>query len=195
MENLAKIILASNNEIVQKGLAHWLGQFPELILARQVRSGAELESTLLDIWADAIILDLPHLNEVTQKIKRRQPLCQVLVLNSASALEEADLIYNNQGNLHQQLKYLLAQDNSEQKEFKLTIKSNPTWQKLKSQITKREQEVLQLLSVGLEIPEISHQLHLSQKTVKTYISRIIQKLNTKSRWQAVAIAFRGGLVS
>jgi DNA-binding NarL/FixJ family response regulator len=64
-----------------------------------------------------------------------------------------------------------------------------------SSLTPREREVLQLLAEGLEQSEIAERLVISSKTVASHIERILAKLGVRSRAQAVAAAFREGLVS
>ena len=62
-------------------------------------------------------------------------------------------------------------------------------------LTKREAEVLHLLSAGLEQAEIAERLVISPKTVGSHIERILRKLGVRSRAQAVALAYRERLVS
>jgi len=61
-------------------------------------------------------------------------------------------------------------------------------------LTPREQEVLELLSAGLQQTEIAKRLYISPKTVATHIQRILSKLGVHSRAEAVARAHREGLV-
>jgi DNA-binding NarL/FixJ family response regulator len=59
-------------------------------------------------------------------------------------------------------------------------------------LTPREREVLELLSDGYRQEEIAGQLVISPKTVATHIQRVLNKLNVRSRAQAIAIALRDG---
>lgn len=60
-------------------------------------------------------------------------------------------------------------------------------------LTDREQVVLGLVATGLSNAEIAAELHLSPLTVKTHVSRIMQKLHARDRAQLVVIAFQTGV--
>jgi two-component system response regulator DegU len=61
-------------------------------------------------------------------------------------------------------------------------------------VTKREEEVLQLIADGCSTPEVAEQLFISQKTVKNHLASIYQKLDARDRTQAVLQAVRMGIV-
>lgn len=61
-------------------------------------------------------------------------------------------------------------------------------------VTKREEEVLQLIADGCSTTEVAEQLFISQKTVKNHLASIYQKLDARDRTQAVLQAVRMGIV-
>ena len=61
-------------------------------------------------------------------------------------------------------------------------------------VTRREEEVLQLIADGCSTPEVAEQLYISQKTVKNHLASIYQKLDARDRTQAVLQAVRMGIV-
>jgi DNA-binding NarL/FixJ family response regulator len=60
-------------------------------------------------------------------------------------------------------------------------------------LTDRETEILLLLTRGLSNAEIGERLFLSEATVKTHVTRVLQKLGVRDRVQAVVMAYEGGI--
>ena len=61
-------------------------------------------------------------------------------------------------------------------------------------ITKREEEVLQLIAEGLSTPEVAATLYISVKTVKNHLASIYAKLDSRDRTQAVVRAVKMGII-
>jgi DNA-binding NarL/FixJ family response regulator len=73
--------------------------------------------------------------------------------------------------------------------------SRPARDEIVRALTRRELEVLEQIAAGPSNAEIAAKLFITTETVKTYVSRILTKLNLRDRVQAVVLAYRVGLVS
>ncbi|MGW6536291.1 response regulator [Streptomyces sp. NPDC055051] len=72
---------------------------------------------------------------------------------------------------------------------------NTTALRIAERTTEREAEVLTLVGRGLSNTEIADELHISLGTVKTYVTRLLAKMEARDRVQLVILAYEAGLVS
>ena len=70
----------------------------------------------------------------------------------------------------------------------------PTPRSELDELTTREREILRLIAQGLSNAEIGAQLFISETTVKTHVTHVLQKLGLRDRVQAVVLAYQSGLV-
>lgn len=61
-------------------------------------------------------------------------------------------------------------------------------------LTERELDVFRLIARGLSNAEIGQELYISDTTVKTHITHILQKLSLRDRVQAVVLAYETGVL-
>ncbi|AXC13639.1 two-component response regulator [Acidisarcina polymorpha] len=66
---------------------------------------------------------------------------------------------------------------------------------MRADLTPREVQTLELLAKGLTNKQIGSTLHLSDYTIRHYVHSIMDKLAVSDRTEAVAMAFRSGLLS
>jgi DNA-binding NarL/FixJ family response regulator len=79
--------------------------------------------------------------------------------------------------------------------FRALLRRSPSTIAPASDLTAREREILRLLADGLTTADIARELFISRKTVGSHIEHILRKLHVHSRTEAVAFAYREGLVA
>jgi NarL family two-component system response regulator YdfI len=78
---------------------------------------------------------------------------------------------------------------------RLLLSEEPMLNSEPERLTEREEQVLQLLALGLANKQIAHQLKISEHTVKFHVSSILTKFGAASRTEAIRIGVQRGLVS
>lgn len=72
---------------------------------------------------------------------------------------------------------------------------SPSSSRVIAELTEREREVMVAVAQGLSNAEIADSLHMSVATVKTHVSRVLTKTDTRDRTQLVVLAYQSGLVT
>lgn len=89
----------------------------------------------------------------------------------------------------------LAMISKEAAEYEASIKSRKAFQYPNAPLTKREEEVLNLIRKGLTNSQIGGQLFIAERTVKFHVTAILSKLNAETRTEAVDVALKRGLLN
>ncbi|MDU0423522.1 response regulator transcription factor [Staphylococcus haemolyticus] len=207
---MAKVILIDDHHIVRQGLEFLLSTVADLEVLASLSDGQSLINYLNenDI-PDIILLDLvmPEMNgiEVTEYVKSHFPDIKVLVLTSyvddehvisainkgADGYEMKDVepqkliqtihdVLNNKRIIHPEAQNVIE-----------TVSSKPH---NTNKLSKREIEVLAEMVKGKTNKEIANTLFVSEKTIKTHVSHIFNKLSVTDRTQAAIYAIENKLV-
>jgi NarL family two-component system response regulator LiaR len=197
---------------VRQGLRTYLDLQSGINVVGEAPDGQKAIDMVRDLLPDIVLMDLvmPNMSgvEATREITMISPSTRVIVLTSFSEDEQvfASIKAGAQGYL---MKDVLPQDlvrairtvhrGEAQLDPEIARKlmhefSNPQPTRPKHDLTERELEVLRLISLGKSNKEISEDLVLSEKTVKTHVSNILQKLHLSDRTQAAVYALRERIV-
>ena len=194
---MIRILIVDDQPIFRQGLAALLNIESDFDVVGQAENGQEAISLTKQLKPDVILMDvqMPICDgvEATRKINQDFPWIKILVLTT---FDDDDYVWASlQAGA---LGYLLKRTPAEQMvisirsvyrgysqlgptiapkvftQAKPSVTSSVQWQDFLSQ---REYEVLKLVGQGKTNQEIAKNLHLSEGTVKNYITRILQSLN------------------
>jgi NarL family two-component system response regulator LiaR len=206
------VVLVDDHAIVRQGLRTYLELQPDIEVVGEASDGREAVGVVRDTLPDIVLMDLVMPNsdgvEATRAITGMAPSTRVIVLTSFSEDEKvfASIKAGAQGYL---MKDVLPQDlvkairtvykGEAQLDPEIARKlmhefTNPQPTTPRHDLTERELEVLRLIAHGKTNKDISEDLVLSEKTVKTHVSNILQKLHLSDRTQAAVYALRQKIV-
>ncbi|MDQ5823071.1 MAG: response regulator transcription factor [Chloroflexota bacterium] len=204
-----RVLVADDHSVVRRGLRGFLELNDEFELVGEASNGEEAVQMAQQLKPDVVLMDIlmPKMDgiQATAAIRKLLPDTEVIALTSV--LEDASVVGAVRAGA---IGYLLK--DTEDDELCRAIKAAAAGQvQLSPQaaarlmrevrapespeaLSERETDVLRLIAQGYSNKEIAEALILSDKTVKTHVSRILGKLDLPSRTQAALYAVRIGLV-
>ena len=212
MGDTIRLLIADDHAIVRAGLRALIATEPGLELVAEASHGVEAVSKVHKLKPDVILLDMmmPRMDGLgaIEEIMKAQPNARILVLTSFAeddkvfpAIKAGALGYLLKDSSPQEL--LQAIRNVHQGEASLhpTIArklmrelNQPTnLPPTTDPLTEREVEVLRLVAQGLSNDDIAEKLVVSERTVRTHVSHILDKLHLANRTQMALYAIREGI--
>jgi DNA-binding NarL/FixJ family response regulator len=216
-----RVLIADDQRVVREGLALVLGLLPDVEVVGAASDGTEAVTLAERLRPDAVLMDLrmPRCSgvEATRLLRERLPGCKVIVLTTYSddrsvleALRAGARGYLTKDaggpKIRQALERVLDDraviDPAVQHHVIDAIAAGPSPAgpppppgRPPDGLTPREAEVLTLIAAGLSNSEIAERLFIGEGTVKTHVNRLLAKTGARDRAQAVAYAYRNGLVA
>jgi len=212
MSETIRILLVEDHAVVRAGLRALLPTEPGLEVVGEATDGVEAVEQARALQPDIILLDLvmPRQDGLAAipPIKEVSPNSRIIVLTSFAEDEKVFAAIKSGA-----VGYLLKEASPEellrairevaQGEVSLSPfiaqklmreLNRPVVQPAaENSLTEREEEVLRLVAQGLLNHEIATRLTISERTVRTHISHILEKLQLVNRTQAALYALRSGL--
>ena len=205
-----KVALLDDHHIVRQGLEFLLSTVDDLEVIQSFANGQSFLTFLMENeQPDLVLLDLvmPTMNgiEITEILKQQYPNIKVLVLTSyiddehvISALDKGADGYEMKDVEPQKLidtihKVLQGERmiHPQAKSVMEKVYKKPHYT---NKLSKREGEVLKEMVKGKTNKEIAKTLFVSEKTVKTHVSHIFNKLEVTDRTQAAIYAMKNKLI-
>jgi two-component system, NarL family, response regulator LiaR len=211
-----RILICDDQDMIREGLTLILSSNTEFEVVGAAEDGARAIDLIEQASPDLVLMDLkmPIMDgiQATESIKRRFPHIKVLVLTTHSDDEWLfDAIRSGANgyllkdapseDLFKAIRAAMAGDTPvdpkmARKLFDYVSHHQPEPDaRIVSNLNVRELEILRLIARGFTNSAISETVHLSEGTVRNYISTIFTKLNVSDRTQAALLALRYGLVN
>jgi DNA-binding NarL/FixJ family response regulator len=208
MSEPIRILLADDHPLFREGVLHSLASEPDFSVIGQAASGEEALRMARDLLPDVVLLDIamPGWDGLVtaEKIATACPAAKIVML---TVFEDEDklLAAFKAGARGYVLKGVPA------RELATVVRAAANGEVYVSpslaagmlvaltrarpadpleELTERELEILQLVGRALTNREIGQRLHLSEKTIKHYITNILEKLQVRSRVEAAVLAAR-----
>jgi NarL family two-component system response regulator LiaR len=211
MTHPIRLLICDDHAIVRKGLRALLGTRPEIEVAGEAADGAEAISQAAALHPDVILMDLvmPAVDgiEATARITAQDPNAHILVLTSFAgddkvfpAIKAGALGYLLKDTQPEELiqaiqavaRGELTLEPAIARKLLLELHKPPAAPLSADPLTEREVDVLKLLAQGMSNREISERLVVTERTVCTHVSNILDKLHLASRTQAALYALKEG---
>jgi len=212
-ENPIQVLLVDDHQMLRDGLRSLLESKDQVVVIGEASSGKEALQHVQDMEPEVVILDLglPDMNglNVIQDIKARQPDVKIVVLSMhisreyvkgaveagcdgyipkssthTSLLDAIQVVMEGERFLHPKAASALV----------ASITEETSTEDQLQELSDRELEVVRLTAMGFTSRESGLRLNISPKTVDTYRSRAMEKLDLSKRSELIRFALQAGLL-
>jgi NarL family two-component system response regulator LiaR len=207
-----RVLIADDHAVVRQGLRTFLELQDDVAVVADVADGAAAIAAAREHRPDVVLMDLvmPGIDgvEAIRAIRRERPATRVIALTSfldddkvlpavragAAAYLLKDVgpqdlvaairtVYGGEALLHPAVAARLMEE----------VAAAQPRDAPEHGLTPREREVLAMVAEGATNREIGERLFMAEKTASVHVSRILAKLDVRSRTEAAAVAHRLGL--
>lgn len=210
-ERKIRVLIADDHEVVRIGLRSLLDRTPEIEVAGEAASAEEAVAQADALRPDVVVMDvrMPEAGgiEACRSIRSAHPQIKVIMLTSYSDDDAiiASVMAGASG-------YVLKRIGTSQLvdgiktvykggslldpvvtgQVLARLRGEPAEDAMEliEPLTPRESELLDLIAQGMTNRQIGEKMHLSEKTVRNYVSNLLAKLQVSNRTQAAAYALR-----
>lgn len=213
--NKIKILIADDHSMVREGLKQLIELEDDIEVVEQAGNGRDAIEKVMKYSPDVVLLDInmPVMNglEALEHLRSVKNDVKVLMLTIHNEVEylykavelgvngyvlkdsEADILIKAIRTINSGETFI--QPNMASQLFEKINGSKNDIVSVAKKLTRREIEVLKLITEGLLNKEIAHQLCISEKTVKNHISNIFKKIEVSDRTQAAVFAIKNNIVN
>jgi two-component system invasion response regulator UvrY len=205
---MIKILIADDHTLFRKGLKHILSEYPDLVVTDEASNGQEVLDKIWHNDYDMVLLDItmPGMTglEALKQLKNDRPKLPVLVLSMHPEEQYAVRViragasgYLRKESAPDELITAIQKISGGRKYItsslaeRLADDVEPTAEKpLHDTLSDREFEVFRMIAAGKTIKQIAEALFLNARTISTYRSRILEKMQMKTNAELIHYAIK-----
>jgi two-component system, NarL family, response regulator LiaR len=206
-----RVVVVDDHEMVRKGILSYLETEPGIEIVGEADCGVKAVSLVKDTRPDVVLMDLLMEKgtgiDATREILSFYPECKIIIITSFydddqvfPAIEAGAFSYMLKTATAAEV--IAAIEKAARGETviepkvanKMMRRLRPQERKPHDELTERELDVLKCIGEGMTNQQISEELFIGVKTVKTHVSNILGKLGLSDRTQAAVYANRNGLI-
>jgi NarL family two-component system response regulator LiaR len=209
-KTIIRVLAVDDHELLRDGIRLSLLKYEDIELVGEARNGEDALHKCGQLEPDVVLMDmqLPRMDGIaaTRAIKEDFPEIQILVLTSfvekdlvQGAVQAGAVGYLTKGASKVEIAEAIraayaGQTTLSPEATQALIQATKTLDRVGSDLTKRQREVLKLMVAGMNNNEIGEKLYLSSSTVSYHVSEILSKLGASNRAEAAALAVQYQLV-
>jgi two-component system NarL family response regulator len=198
-----RILIAENHQIARMGIAAIVNTQSDMEVVAEATNGQQAVTLVGVHRPDTVLMDMRmpvmHGFEAAAAIRADFPEVRMIALSTFAGTEDIHRAFAagalaslSKDVLNDELLTAIRAVQSGKKY--LTDSVSTCLAAARTQLSNREQEVLNLIAQGLINKHIAHALGLSEYTVKNYVKNILGKLDAEDRTQAVTVAIQRGII-
>ena len=209
---MIRVLVADDHAVVRRGVVQILAESPHIVVAGEASCGSEVLRAVRENDYDIVLLDIAMPGgsglEVLKELQSLKPDVQVLILSmypekqyALRALKAGAAGYLTKDSAPDELIEAIERISQGNKYITRSLAQEmaselggKAGKELHETLSDREYQVMRLLASGKSVSEIATQLSLSVKTVSTYRTRILEKLDLKTTAEIMHYALARGLV-
>jgi DNA-binding NarL/FixJ family response regulator len=200
-----RVLAADDHALLRHGIASLVNAQTDMELIAQAATGREALQQFRKHLPDVTLMDLqmPDMTGIEAMIGIRSefPDARIIVLTTYAgdvqvvrALRAGARGYLLKGSVHTDLVETIRAVHAGQRRVPAEIAVDLAEHAGEDELTSRELEVLRLIAQGNANKEIAAQLSIAEDTVKSHVTRILDKLRANDRTHAVTIGLQRGII-
>lgn len=200
-----RILIVDDHPVVQAGLTSMLATHAEVEVIGSASNGKEALAMVKQLVPDVLLLDLRMSGmsgiDVLHALRQAKATARAIILTSFEtdeniyrAFQEGAQGYLLKDTSQTQMLEAIAAVHAGRRYIPHEIATRLAERMMRSSLTARESDILEMLAKGLTNKQIASALTISDNTVRNHVNSIMEKLEVSDRTEAVTVGLQQGII-